>query len=106
MQDQELERLMIDLESDRAERKSSLSDKTDLCGSICAFANDLPGNRQAGVCFIGIDDRGRCTNLPITDQLLAVLQKTFARGGVLLIPAFAVGREDDGRSRQHMTVDG
>jgi metallo-beta-lactamase family protein len=31
-------------------------------------------------------------NLPVLDQLEGVLKKTFARGGVLLIPAFAVGR--------------
>ncbi|HJS59063.1 MAG TPA: MBL fold metallo-hydrolase [Vicinamibacteria bacterium] len=30
--------------------------------------------------------------VPILDQLLGVLERTFARGGVLLIPAFAVGR--------------
>ncbi len=30
--------------------------------------------------------------VPILDQLESVLQRTFARGGVLLIPAFAVGR--------------
>ena len=30
--------------------------------------------------------------VPILDQLEGVLKKTFARGGVLLIPAFAVGR--------------
>jgi len=31
-------------------------------------------------------------DLPILEQLEGVLKKTFARGGVLLIPAFAVGR--------------
>ncbi len=31
-------------------------------------------------------------HVPILDQLLGVLERTFARGGVLLIPAFAVGR--------------
>lgn len=30
--------------------------------------------------------------VPLLDQLEAVLERTFARGGVLLIPAFAVGR--------------
>jgi metallo-beta-lactamase family protein len=30
--------------------------------------------------------------LPVLDQLEGVLKRTFARGGVLLIPAFAVGR--------------
>jgi metallo-beta-lactamase family protein len=29
---------------------------------------------------------------PVLEQLLGVLERTFARGGVLLIPAFAVGR--------------
>ena len=31
-------------------------------------------------------------DVPVRDQLEGVLKKTFARGGVLLIPAFAVGR--------------
>ncbi len=31
-------------------------------------------------------------DLPVLEQLEGVLKKTFARGGVLLIPAFAVGR--------------
>jgi metallo-beta-lactamase family protein len=31
-------------------------------------------------------------HVPILDQLEGVLERTFARGGVLLIPAFAVGR--------------
>ena len=31
-------------------------------------------------------------DLPVLEQLEGVLRKTFARGGVLLIPAFAVGR--------------
>jgi metallo-beta-lactamase family protein len=34
----------------------------------------------------------RHPDLPILDQLEGVLKRTFARGGVLLIPAFAVGR--------------
>jgi len=34
----------------------------------------------------------RHPDLSVIDQLEGVLQKTFARGGVLLIPAFAVGR--------------
>jgi metallo-beta-lactamase family protein len=32
------------------------------------------------------------STVPILDQLEGVLQRTFARGGVLLVPAFAVGR--------------
>jgi metallo-beta-lactamase family protein len=32
------------------------------------------------------------TSVPVLDQLEGVLMRTFARGGVLLVPAFAVGR--------------
>ena len=41
-----------------------------ICEAVCAFANDLPGHRKTGVVFVGVDDRGHCANLPITDQLL------------------------------------
>jgi len=34
----------------------------------------------------------RHSELPVLDQLEGVLKRTFARGGVLLVPAFAVGR--------------
>jgi ATP-dependent DNA helicase RecG len=90
MLDRDLEALLKDLESDRAERKSSLSDKTDICQAICAFANDLPGNRQPGVCFLGVDDRGRCAGLPITDQLLLTLANFRSDGNLLPFPVISV----------------
>jgi ATP-dependent DNA helicase RecG len=90
MQDQELESLLIDLESDQAERKSSISDKAGVCQAICAFANDLPGNRRPGICFIGVDDRGRCANFPITDQLLLTLADIRSDGNLLPFPTLTV----------------
>lgn len=38
MDDRELEVLLKDLESDRVERKASISDKGKLCEAVCAFA--------------------------------------------------------------------
>src|SRR5262245_56954997 len=73
MSDSELEALLDELESDRAERKESISDRGSIRQAICAFANDLPNHRQPGVIFIGIDDSGNCANLPITDELLRTL---------------------------------
>jgi predicted HTH transcriptional regulator len=46
MTDLELEALRTDIESDRVERKQSLSDKDKIRQAMCAFANDLP-NHQA-----------------------------------------------------------
>jgi ATP-dependent DNA helicase RecG len=42
MTDAELETLLADAESDRCERKQSLSDADRVREAICAFANDLP----------------------------------------------------------------
>lgn len=67
MNDQELEILLNDMESDRVERKASISDRGKLCEAICAFANDLPNHQKPGVLFIGVNDNGTCANLTITD---------------------------------------
>ena len=48
MTDAELETLMGDLESDRVERKESLSDGDKVRQAVCAFANDLPGHNAPG----------------------------------------------------------
>jgi ATP-dependent DNA helicase RecG len=73
MENVELESLLADLESDRVERKASLSDRDKIRQAICAFANDLPNHRRAGVLFVGVHDDGRCAGLPITDELLLTL---------------------------------
>jgi predicted HTH transcriptional regulator len=44
MDDQALEKLLDDLESDRVERKASIANKDKICEAICAFANDLPNH--------------------------------------------------------------
>src|SRR5438045_5976045 len=49
MNDQELLQLLHDIESDRVERKESLSDPDRAREAICAFANDrLSEKRRAG----------------------------------------------------------
>jgi ATP-dependent DNA helicase RecG len=70
MDDSELEVLLKEPESDRAERKSSIADRDRICEAICAFANDLPNHRRPGVVFVGVKDDGSCAGLPITDELL------------------------------------
>ena len=70
MSDEELERLLADLESDRVERKASFADKGPVCEAVCAFANDLPGHGMPGVVFIGVHDDATCAGLAITDELL------------------------------------
>ena len=49
LDERELDRLRVGLESDRIERKGSASDTSKLRRTICALANDLPGHGLPGV---------------------------------------------------------
>jgi len=84
--DEELLGLLHDIESDRVERKSSMSDPNKIRQAICAFANDMPNHRKSGVVFIGAHDDGRCANLPITEELLCSLADMRSDGNILPFP--------------------
>lgn len=90
MTDLELEELFRNIESDRVERKASLSDTSKVRQAICAFANDLPNYRQAGVVFVGVNDNGTCANLAITDELLRTLSDMRSDGNILPFPVLTV----------------
>ncbi len=90
MTDQELEKLLAEMESDRVERKASVSDRDKIRQAICAFANDLPNHKLPGVVFVGVDDDGSCANLPITDELLRTLADMRSDGNTLPFPAVTV----------------
>ena len=90
MTDAELEQLLDDLESDRAERKESPSDGDRIRQAICAFANDLPGHNQPGVLFVGVNEQGDPTGLSITDQMLQNLASMRGDGNILSFPSLDV----------------
>ena len=91
MNDLELESLLKDLESDRVERKASLSsDRSVLRQAICAFANDLPNHQKPGVLFIGVNDDGSCANIRVTDELLRTLSDMRSDGNILPFPSITL----------------
>lgn len=90
LSNQELHDLLTDLESDRVERKASLSDRDRIREAICAFGNDLPDHGRPGVVFIGANDDGTCADLPITDRLLLTLADMRSDGNILPIPVMTV----------------
>jgi ATP-dependent DNA helicase RecG len=90
MNNRELEELLIDLESDRIERKESISDMKKIRQAVCAFANDLPNHRLPGVIFIGTRDDGSCAGLTITDELLLTLSDMRSDGNILPMPMLTV----------------
>jgi ATP-dependent DNA helicase RecG len=90
MTDDELQDLLSDLESDRAERKASLSDTDRVSQAICAFANDMPNHQVPGVVFIGANDDGTCAGLVVSDQLLLNLSHLRSNGKIVPIPSMTV----------------
>jgi len=93
MDDSELEALLRDLESDRVERKSSLSDPTKVRETICAFANDLARHQKPGVVFIGVQDDGACANLTVHDKLLLDLASMRDDGQITPFPVMTVQKK-------------
>lgn len=92
MDEREILALVSDLESDRVERKASLSDTDRICEAICAFANDLPGHRAPGIVAIGLDDRSRPTGLRVDDDLLLRLAQMRDNGSIYPFPSMTVSR--------------
>ncbi len=90
LSDAEIEVLLVDLESDRVERKASFSEPDRAREAVCAFANDLPNHNHPGVLFFGVHDDGRCANLPITDKLLLNLSDMRSDGNILPLPTLVV----------------
>lgn len=90
--DEEFESLLNDFESDRVERMESWKGDTPDSGrqAVCAFANDLPDRRQAGILFVGAKDDGTPSQLAITDELLRTLSDIRTDGNILPPPSLFV----------------
>jgi ATP-dependent DNA helicase RecG len=88
--DQELESLLKDIESDRAERKESISDGEIIRRTICAYANDWPNHQKSGVVFIGCRNDGTCIGLSITDDLLKRITDMGRDGSIQPFPSMIV----------------
>lgn len=99
--DPELEALLGQIESDRAERKESWSGDAPEKGrqAICAFANDLPGHGLPGVLFVGAKDDGTPSSWPVTDERLRTLADIKTDGKILPPPVLTVEK------RQLLGVD-
>ena len=82
--------LLADLESDRIERTTSVSNTDKFAQAICAFGNDYPGHRKPGYLIVGANDDGSLAGLTVTDELLRNLGGIRADGNVLPPPAMSV----------------
>jgi ATP-dependent DNA helicase RecG len=98
MNEEQLRALWREPEGERVEWKPSLSQTHRIYETICAFANDLAGRREAGVLFIGRNDDGSCSHTAIDDALLRdFLDRLRTRGSILPVPEV---------STQQLTLEG
>jgi len=90
--DEQLTYLLDDIESDLVERKESWRGDAPDKGrqAVCAFANDLPDHRKAGVLFVGAKDDGTPSGLTISDELLRTLSDIRTDGNTLPPPSIMV----------------
>ncbi len=86
----ELQPLLDDDESDRAERTVSLKDNDKFCEAICAFANDMPNHQLPGYLFVGAKPDGTASGAEINDQLLQNLAAKRSEGNIQPSPAMNV----------------
>ncbi|MDR3213359.1 MAG: putative DNA binding domain-containing protein [Azoarcus sp.] len=87
---EQLQTLLLDLESDCVERTISTSNTDKFAQAVCAFANDLPHHRKPGYLLIGADDKGVPAGLTVTDQLLQNLAALRSDGNILPSPMLNV----------------
>lgn len=92
LNDDEILVLAVDLESDRVERKASLTGgvKDRIAEAICAYSNDLPNNRAPGVVLVGVEDNGSPSGLRVTDQMVTTLGALRSDGNILPLPVIVV----------------
>ena len=86
MTEQELYNLIRLDESYRIERTVSTGDMDKFQEAICAFANDLPGQRKHGYLLIGVDDKGKISGLKADDALMKRISGIRSDGNILPLP--------------------
>lgn len=90
---EELLKLLADMESDRVERTVSTNKTDKFSQAVCAFANDLPNHREPGYLLIGVDDKtGKPVGLQVTDELLLNLAALRSDGNIQPLPVLVVSK--------------
>lgn len=91
--DTQIQLLLADIESDRAERKESFRGKAPdtVREAVCAFANDLAGHGEPGVVLIGVRDDGTpMEGFAVSDELLRQLADIKTDGNIVPPPSLLV----------------
>ncbi len=83
---QELEKLLTDFESNLVERTTSTEEKK-LGQAVCAFSNDFPGYKLPGYILIGVYDDGSLSGQRFDDKIFQGIGGIKTNGNVLPQPS-------------------
>ncbi|OHD55013.1 MAG: hypothetical protein A2Y33_03345 [Spirochaetes bacterium GWF1_51_8] len=90
MTDDEILRAIESNENDLVEFKESISDLKKIKSTVCAFANNISGNKKPGIVAIGVNDKGEPVGLQINDELLKSISNIQSSGDILPKPDIEV----------------
>jgi ATP-dependent DNA helicase RecG len=85
---EQLEHILANPESYRAELTTSKNEMDKFCQAICAFANDLPGDGKYGYLILGAHDNGKLSGLRVDDELLKKISNIRTDGNILPQPNY------------------
>lgn len=85
-----IQQILLSQENDRIERTISVSNTDKFSEAVCAFANDLPNNKQPGYLLIGVKDDGSLSGLKVTDELFKNLGALRSEGNILPPPIIRI----------------
>ncbi len=86
----DLKRLIVDLETDRVEKTISKTNLDKFGEAICSFSNDIADHQDAGYLVIGVDDSGARCDMAIDEQLLQMLMDFRTDGRIVPPPSMVV----------------
>jgi len=90
---EELQKFILDIESDRVERTISTNDTDKFAEAICAFSNDMAGHKQPGYLLLGVHDKTcKLSGLKATDKIMKDVAAIRSDGNVLPQPAMTVSK--------------
>ena len=87
---QELEKLLVKLESDRFEKTVSETDKDKFGEVICSFSNDIANHQASGYLLVGVRDDGSRSGLVVSEQLMQTLADFRTDGRIVPPPSMTV----------------
>ncbi|KAA6339139.1 hypothetical protein EZS27_012913 [termite gut metagenome] len=87
----ELQELILDIESDLVERTISTTDTDKFSEAICAFSNDIAIHKMPGYLLIGVHDKtSELSGLKATDRILQNISAIRSDGNILPQPVMTV----------------